>query len=255
MRNSKVLLKGIICACVIILLAAVALLTYNRSHRETEYTITQAIIEHIAGYQEEIEGWGYQVSVLSDMTEEPDYECLMRYYWKHAGPVLILTDADGGMYCFYYGFDQYASEITYPETVLTFYPEKEYVYALKIVRLQIYKNDINRAPLFENTADPDSQSYYDMEVRLYTDFVSSESGEELYVSIDDAVHGYFRTRYCSNNFVDCNWYVGIDPASANQYADRNIKEAYSAGELLAHYQQGLELQNRLITLYHERQGG
>lgn len=223
--------------------------------QETEYAIIQAIIKHIEDYRSEIEGWGYRVSVLSDGSEAPADTCLTRYQWAHAGPVLLLTDGDGGMYCFYHGFDQYASEIARPETVPTFYPERESVDALKIVRLQIYKSDIRRAPLFENTAAPDSPSYYDMEVRLYTHFVAPEGGEALHVSIGDAVHGYFTTRYCSNNFADCKWFGGIDPASANRYADRHIKEAYSEAELLAYYRQGLALQSRLMALFHERRSG
>ena len=52
------------------------------------------------------------------MTGEPDNVGLMRYYWKSAGPVLILEDQDGGMYCFYVGFDQYISESTYIENMM-----------------------------------------------------------------------------------------------------------------------------------------
>lgn len=193
-----------------------ACLVFRHSQQDPEYAIIQAIIENIADYQSEIESWGYRVSVL-----------------------------------YYYGFDQYALEVTYPETVPTFYPKRECVDALKIVRLQIYKAAINRAPVFENAAEPDSPSYYDVEVKLCTQFVSPENGEELHVSIDDAPHGYFTTRYCSNNFVDCKWFAGIDPASANLYADHHIKEVYSEAELLAHYRQGLELQRRLTALYHD----
>lgn len=61
----------------------------------------------------------------------------MRYYWKSVGPVLILEDQDGGMYCFYYGFDQYISERAYIENMMLFpasqYAEKEYEDVLKNV--------------------------------------------------------------------------------------------------------------------------
>lgn len=35
---------------------------------------------------------------------------------------------------------------------------------------------------------------------------------------------------------------GIDPASANSYSDHNIKQEYSAAQLLEDYRQGLELE-------------
>lgn len=34
----------------------------------------------------------------------------------------------------------------------------------------------------------------------------------------------------------------------------DIKQEYSAAQLLEYYRQGLELQSRLVELYHERQG-
>lgn len=37
-------------------------------------------------------------------------------------------------------------------------------------------------------------------------------------------------------------------------SDQNIKQEYSASQLLEYYNQGLELQSRLVELYHERQG-
>ena len=39
----------------------------------------QAVIEKLPDYQNEIESWGYQVSVLSKMTGEPEHAGLMRY--------------------------------------------------------------------------------------------------------------------------------------------------------------------------------
>ena len=66
--------------------------------------------------------------------------------------------------------------------------------------------------------------------------------------------GFFETNYCSNNFEECRLWNGIDTASANSYSDQNIKQEYSAAQLLEYYRQGLELQSRLVELYHERQG-
>lgn len=66
--------------------------------------------------------------------------------------------------------------------------------------------------------------------------------------------GFFETNYCSNNFKECRLWNGIDPASANSYSDQNIKQEYSAAQLLEYYRQGLELQSRLVELYRERQG-
>ena len=71
---------------------------------------------------------------------------------ESASPVLILEDQNGGMYCFYYGFDQYISEETYTENMQLFpisqYDEKEYEDVLKTVRLQICKRNIKQEPLF-----------------------------------------------------------------------------------------------------------
>ena len=152
--------KWIFSILVVLLLIAV-LIIWQCKKQETEYFIIQAIIEELPHYQSEIESWGYEVSVLPKMTEEPDNAGLMRYYWKSAGPVLILEDQDGGMYCFYVGFDQYISESTYIEYMMVApviqYAEKEYEDVLKTVRLQICKRDIKQEPLFENTADADSK--------------------------------------------------------------------------------------------------
>ena len=184
------------------------------------------------------------------MTGEPDNPGLMRYYWKSAGPVLILEDQDGGMYCFYVGFDQYISESTYIENMMLApviqYAEKEYEDVLKTVRLQICKGDIKQEPLFENTADADAKDRYDVSVLIEITAESLVDGNE--VSVFGG--GFFETNYCSNNFEECRWWTGIDPASANNYSDQNIKQEYSAAQLLEYYRQGLELQSRLIELYH-----
>ena len=231
------------------LLLIAIFIIWQHKKQETEYSIVQAIIEELPKYQDEIESWGYEVSVLPKMTEEPDNLGFMRYYWKSVGPVLILEDQNGGMYCFYYGFDQYISERTYTENMMLQYAEKEYEDVLKTVRLQICKGDIKQEPLFENTADVDSKDHYDVFVRIEITAESLVDGNE--VSVFGG--GFFETNYCSNNFEECRLWNGIDPASANSYSDKNIKQEYSAAQLLEYYRQGLELQNQLVELYHERQ--
>jgi len=244
--------KGIFFVLAILLLTAI-FLVWQHKKQVTECTIIQTIIEKLSDYQCEIESWGYQVSVLPKMTARPDDEGFMRYYWESVGPVLILTDQNGGMYCFYYGFDQYINERTYSENMMLFpasqYGDKEYEDVQKTVRLQLCKRNIKQAPLFENTADVNSKDRYDVSVRIRITAASPENGEELSVYGG----GFFETNYCSNNFEECRWWSGIDPASANRYSDNNIKQEYSAEQLLEYYEQGLELQNRLMELYYERQ--
>lgn len=96
---------------------------------------------------QKIESWGYQVSVLPKMSGEPDHAGLMRYYLESAGLVLILEDQDGGMYCFYYGFDQYISERIYTENMqllpVSQYDEKKYEDVLKTVRLK-FKREVEK---------------------------------------------------------------------------------------------------------------
>ena len=234
-----------------VFLSASVFVIWQRKKQETEYTIIQAIIERLPDYQKEIESWGYQVSVLPKMAREPDNAGFMRYYWESAGPVLILEDQDGGMYCFYYGFDQYVNKKTYIENMqmlpVSQYDEEEYENVLKTVRLQICKRNIKQGPLFENMADVDSKDRYDVSVRIEITAESLEDGGEL------SVLDFFGTNYCSNNFEECRLWNGIDPASANSYSDHNIKQEYSAVQLLEYYRRGLELQNRLAEWYHERQ--
>ena len=88
-----------------------------------------------------------------------------------------------------------------------------------------------------------------MSVRIEITAESLESGDDLSVFGG----GFFETNYCSNNFEECRLWNGIDPAGANSYSDHNIKQEYSAAQLLGYYRKGLELQNRLIGLYRERQ--
>ena len=92
--------KWIVPVLVVFLLVA-AFIIRKYKNQETGYSIMQAVIEKLPDYQNEIESWGYQVSVLPKMTRESDNAGLMRYYWKSAGPVLILEEQNGGMYCFY----------------------------------------------------------------------------------------------------------------------------------------------------------
>lgn len=220
--------------------------------QETEGSIIQAVIEGLPNYQDEIESWGYQVSVLPKMTGEPENAGFMRYYWESAGPVLVLEDSDGGMYCFYYGFDQYISERACKENMMLFpvsqYDEKEYRDVLKTVRLQICKRDIRQGPLFENRADAGSKGRYDVTVCVEITAEPLEGGGEVPVFGG----GFFETDYCSNNFEECRLWNGIDPASANRYSDHNIKGEYSAAQLLEFYRKGLELQGKLIELYNSQ---
>lgn len=245
--------KWIFFISVVLLLISIFILRKYKGE-ETKYSIIQAIIEELPYYQNEIESWGYQVFILPKLTEEPDNTEFMRYYLNSANSVLILKNQEGGMYCFYYGFDQYTSERTYKENMMLFpvsqYGEKKYEDVLKTVRLQICKRKIKREPLFENTANMDSKDYYDMSVHMEISARSLENGDKL--SVLDG--GFFETNYCSNNFADCRLWNGIDPASANRYSDHKIKQEYSAAQLLEYYREGLKLQNQLLELYHERQG-
>ena len=64
-----------------------------------EYTAIQSIIENLSDYQDEIESWGYQVSIfdpMSDSMNEEDDFALIHYSGRVHEPVLILTDQDGG---------------------------------------------------------------------------------------------------------------------------------------------------------------
>lgn len=235
----------------LLLIAVLTIWQYKK--QETEYSVIHAVIEELPNYQDEIESWGYEVSVLSNMTGEPDHAGFMRYYQESAGPVLILEDQNGGMYCFYYGFDQYISKRTYRENMMLLpvsqYDEKEYEDVLKTVRLQICKRNIKQGPLSENTADADSKDRYDVSVRIIIAAESLTGGDEISVFGG----GSFETNYCSNNFEECRLWNGIDPAGANSYSDYHIKQEYSAAQLLEYYRQGLELQSRLVELYYERQ--
>ena len=220
----------------------------REDERKYEFNIIQSIIENLAAYQDEIESWGYQVSALTHEDEEkPEYEALQYYYQNHSQPVLVLTDVDGGMYCFYYGFDRYASVVSYQ--VMVQRTSGEYEEALKTVRLKLYKRNLYQAPFEENLNEVGASAYYDISVDLNVKVFSIDEGKTIW---DES--GFWCTNYCSNNFVDCMHFgLGVvDPEGISRSADLQIKQEYSAEQLLAFYQQGLDLQERLINLYQNR---
>ena len=220
---------------------------------ETELTVTRSIIENLPDYQEEIESWGYQVFILprdADAVGYRDYDALY-FRYDDSDTVLILKDADGGMYCFDYGFDRYVIKRTRPEQVRKQYSE-EYIDALRTVELSVAKRSWHQAPYQENTSKPGTRNYYDMHVSVNVEFFSTEDGKQLF----GGGWGLYSTNYCSNNFVDCQWFGHSLHHTAewiNQSADSQIKQEYSAEELLAFYRRGLELQEKLIALYHDTQ--
>ena len=59
--------KWIFLILAVLLLAAVSIFFLYRE-QETAYSIIQAIIEELPNYQNEIENWGYQVSVLPKLS-------------------------------------------------------------------------------------------------------------------------------------------------------------------------------------------
>ena len=60
----------------VVFLLVVTFIIRKYKKYETEYSIMQAVIEKLPDYQNEIESWGYQVSVLPKMTEEPEHACI-----------------------------------------------------------------------------------------------------------------------------------------------------------------------------------
>ena len=212
-----------------------------------EFDIIQSIIENLAAYQDEIESWGYQVSVLTPK-EKPEDEALQYYYRNYYQPVLVLTDADGGKYCFCYGFDGYTSIVSY--TGMTKRTSDEYVEALKTVRLELCKRNRHQAPFEENPNEVGTSAYYDISVDLDVRAISVDDGKTLYGHNES---NFWYTNYCSNNFVDhMRFGLGeVEREENSRSADHYIKQEYSAEQLLAFYQQGLDLQKRLIELYQQ----
>ena len=159
---------------------------------------------------------------------------------------LILTDADGGKYCFCYGFDGYTSIVSY--TSMAEQTSGEYEEELKTVRLELAKRNRHQAPFEENPNEVGTSAYYDISVSFHVRAVSVDDGKTLYGNNES---GFWYTNYCSNNFVD-HMHFGLGEIEAEENsrsADRSIKREYSAEQLLAFYQQGLDLQERLIELY------
>jgi len=216
---------------------------------ETEYDIIQGMIENLEDYQAEIESWGYQVSVLPRMKEEPEDRGFLHYYLNHAGPVLMLTDKDGGNWFFYYGFDQYAAQFSDMD-IMKLWHSDETTEVSRTVDLQIAKRWIGEPPLRENTNEPDTTSYYDVEVKLHIQAEPLDRSIEL-----DWFNSHPHNFYCCNNFVDCSLgetsFVDMEKKTRNE--DRAVKKEISAEQLLEIYQQGLDLQDRLVQLYHEQQ--
>lgn len=210
-----------------------------------EFNIIQSIIENLAVYQDEIESWGYQISVVMP-DEKPEDEALQYYYRNYYQPLLVLTDADGGKYCFCYGFDGYTSRVSY--TSMVEQTSGEYEEVLKTVRLELAKRNRCQTPFEENLNEVGVSAYYDILVELNVKIFSVDEGKTIWDK-----SGFWCTNYCSNNFVDCMRFgLGeVDTEGNSRSADRHIKQEYSAEQLLAFYQQGLDLQKRLIELYQE----
>lgn len=237
----------ILCAALagFVVLAVCLVCLMELGREETEYDIIQAIIEDIPAYQAEIEGWGYQVAILPRMEEEPQSRGLKHYYWNHAGPVLMLTDREGGNWCFYYGFDQYFTRFSDTRS-MALYESDELAEVNRTVELQIAKRSTGKPPLRENTKKPGTDGYYDVEVSLQIQAEPLEPGKEL-----DWFNSHPHNFYCSNNFVESflgeTSFVDMEKKSRNE--DRAIKQEISAEQLLRYYRQGLELQDKLVGLY------
>ena len=233
---------GIICLCTGILFIKLFFTTYGE-----EWDAIQCIANNIDNYEAEIERWGYQVNVFDpmsgNMSKEDDF-ALINYMEGVYDPVLILTDQAGGCWYFYNGFDQYAQEMESIELTPLWGGEEDIV---KIVtQFQLFKDCLNCPPLEKNNARPDERAYYDVQVHLNVSYYTMEAGERVFGPEADISF----TNYSSNNFEDCRHFGGVDPSGLNYDSDREIKERFTAEQLLEFYQQGLTLQERLIELYH-----
>ena len=98
-----------------------------------------------------------------------------------------------------------------------------------------------------NRSLPGEQSYYDVEVSLHIDARTLDTGEEVWLREQSDLSS---TQYCSNNFEEHKLFHGIDPIKASRNSDHDIKQSFSAKQLSDWYQQGLDLQNRLMELYY-----
>lgn len=229
--------------------AAVLLLFLKLALPSKEYMAIQSIIQGLPAYQEEIESWGYQVSVFDpvrDNVSEEDKFALIHYADGVYKPVLILTNQTNEQWFFYDGFDQYVREETRIDLAPNDEGDEE---MLRIVlQLRLCKTNQNRPPLKENHAKQGSRGYYDVKITLYDDRYSLETGEH----IRNPNGNVSTTQYCSKNFEECKLFYGIDPESANRESNRDIKKRFTAEQLLGFYQQGLELQEKLIELSEQR---
>lgn len=157
----------------------------------------------------------------------------------------MLTDQEGGNWCFYYGFDQYFTQ--YSDTrSMALYKSGELTEVNRTVELQITKRSMGKPPLRENTKEPGTDAYYDVEVSLEIQAEPIEPGKAL-----DWFNSHPHNFYCSNNFVESflgeTSFVDMEKKSRNE--DRAIKREISAEQLLHYYRQGLELQDKLVGFY------
>lgn len=218
--------KAVLLAAVGILgAAAVIFLMIKLTTPCKEYTATQAIIENLSVYQDEIESWGYQVSVydptkdtIEDAGLPMDYTlknwALLYYSDRTYHPVLILEDSSGGYWFFHTGFDQYTQETTSTE---------ETVRVTR--RLTLQKTNLDQPAFSLNRSLPGEQSYYDVEVSLHIDARTLDTGEEVWLREQSDLSS---TQYCSNNFEEHKLFHGIDPIKASRNSDHDIKQIFSA---------------------------
>ncbi len=245
-KSKRILLIAASAAAVL----SLVFLIWKQERPSEEYAAVQSILKDLAAYQHEIESWGYQVSVFDPVQDgRKDTEgiellpfALLHYAQGFYDPVLILTDQTGGIWFFYNGFDQYAKQTTNLE-LTELHKKGEQVIEISAM-LWLQKDSKNRILSDFNYAKRGKRSYYDMEATLYISGASPQTGERVHISNG----GFCETQYCSNNFEECKRFSGIDPESANRFADMQIKKRFTAEELLDIYRQGIELQNRLVEL-------
>ena len=234
----KKVLVGVFVELLVILIAAACILSWRQSkedaRRRASFEAVQAVIASLPEHQAEIESWGYEVSVLPKIDEEPEYDDpLLRYYWHANAPVLVLANENGGRYFFYYGFDQYAEKVS-RNGEAKLYTTKETVKVRREIQLEMSKNNLYAPPLLDS-------EQHDVKVKVTVDNFDPDSGEELFAQETHFLWG----DYCSSSFTDCE--VGVAKSKAVK-VDNFIKRWYSTEELLAFYQQGLLLEEKLYSL-------
>lgn len=251
--------KAVLLAAVGILGAAAAIfLMIKMTTPCKEYTATQAIIENLSAYQDEIESWGYQVSVydptkdtIEDAGLPMDYTlknwALLYYSDRTYHPVLILEDSSGGYWFFHTGFDQYTQETTTTETAQLSFPDETEETVRVTRRLTLQKTNLDQPAFSLNRSLPGEPSYYDVEVSLHIDARTLDTNEEVWLREQSDLSS---TQYCSNNFEEHKLFHGIDPTKASRNSDHDIKQSFSAKQLSDWYRQGLDLQDRLMELYY-----